>query len=542
MGIPPGGMQQQQLAGSPGQQQQRWESERESDKSLESMEVESWKNDVGQCRKLSSSEIMSPPNLQDNLHLQHHLTEQQQSQELYNINTNSHTNSISSSLQGPALGQDPESRMMMMNMSTPLELLDYHQDQFPAQGSTSQSLSQGYSHTSTRSTDMISNDPYSFLPSNTCIPPTSATTSQISSPPSTAYLPSTSVEGVNRPPSFAEVMRSRSQSIELEKGIMSQSPKGDSASGSRRASYDAAGSIPGTSGGIQYPRTSLPSTSSSIPTGFIGDPMMATSSSTSAATNSAMSTGGVYIPQHPHPSVSPPCQLDEKASSLMEELSKLQSAVDNTLKRRQRQTPVTGGTDRSLRFSPRSRSPSPSPMTSPVRDRFGVFKSPPESPNSPQRFSRSPPKLDFGSPIDSPDSPEVPGVRKAIVLKEHDLDDYKSSSDEEGMGEESDDDDLEEHPGSSRKGGGVIMMGAHHEAFYDHSPGEVYTIPEEEDEGGSPTGGDLVTSLSSRPGECYILLLLRVVDKINTRENTAALLFASWVEITVLFNTIILNL
>lgn len=85
-------------------------------------------------------------------------------------------------------------------------------------------------------------------------------------------------------------------------------------------------------------------------------------------------------------------------------------------------------------------------------------------------------------------------------------------------------------------------MGAHHEAFYDHSPGEVYTIPEEEDEGGSPTGGDLVTSLSSRPGECYILLLLRVVDKINTRENTAALLFASWVEITVLFNTIILNL
>lgn len=33
------------------------------------------------------------------------------------------------------------------------------------------------------------------------------------------------------------------------------------------------------------------------------------------------------------------------------------------------------------------------------------------------------------------------------------------------------------------------------ESFYGHSPGEVYTIPEEEDEICSPTGADGVTSL-----------------------------------------------
>lgn len=42
--------------------------------------------------------------------------------------------------------------------------------------------------------------------------------------------------------------------------------------------------------------------------------------------------------------------------------------------------------------------------------------------------------------------------------------------------------------------------------FYDRSPGEVYTIPEEEEEAASPTGGDGVTSLRQRRlagGGCF---------------------------------------
>lgn len=74
------------------------------------------------------------------------------------------------------------------------------------------------------------------------------------------------------------------------------------------------------------------------------------------------------------------------------------------------------------------------------------------------------------------------------MVQEGDLDkEYRSSSEEE-----SESDSEEEHR--------VIPAGTETTGFYDHSPGEVYTIPEEEDEGGSPTGGDLVSSLS-RPGE-----------------------------------------
>lgn len=44
----------------------------------------------------------------------------------------------------------------------------------------------------------------------------------------------------------------------------------------------------------------------------------------------------------------------------------------------------------------------------------------------------------------------------------------------------------------------IISQGILLEPFYDHSPGEVYTIPEEEDEISSPTSGDGVTSLRKR--------------------------------------------
>lgn len=118
-------------------------------------------------------------------------------------------------------------------------------------------------------------------------------------------------------------------------------------------------------------------------------------------------------------------------------------------------------------------------------------------------ISKSPP---LSGDVQSPESP--PGPRKAIVLREHDLDDYKSSSEEESV--ESDDSDRGgggDHDGGRKGGAGPSGSGSGGgggsgggDLYYDHSPGEVYTIPEEEDEGGSPTGGDLVTSLKHQQG------------------------------------------
>lgn len=62
----------------------------------------------------------------------------------------------------------------------------------------------------------------------------------------------------------------------------------------------------------------------------------------------------------------------------------------------------------------------------------------------------------------------------------------------------------------------VVGQGIVLEPFYDHSPGEVYTIPEEEDEASSPTSGDGVTSLRKRRlvgGEslCQLVLEIHIV-------------------------------
>jgi len=174
--------------------------------------------------------------------------------------------------------------------------------------------------------------------------------------------------------------------------------------------------------------------------------------------------------------------VDEKTNALLEELSKLQSAVDSTLKRRQRQKESAEEQDTSMYSSSllRSRSPSPSPSPRGSPGKSGESMSPLPSPDRPPEY--------FSPDRDSPEEEDesMPAPRKAIVLREHDLDDYKSSSDEESESEGSDEE---------RK---VVTGG---EVYYDHSPGEVYTIPEEEDEGGSPTGGDLVTSLNKRPGK-----------------------------------------
>ena len=156
--------------------------------------------------------------------------------------------------------------------------------------------------------------------------------------------------------------------------------------------------------------------------------------------------------------------VDDKANALMEELSKLQSAVDSTLKKR---TKVVEKKEKFI-VSPPSPSPSPSPPPFMGGGKKGkTFRFVESSPSPEQDYS--------------PDSPETAGPRKAIVLRDYDLDDYKSSSEEESESES----DKEQ-------------------VYYDHNPGEVYTIPEEEDEGGSPTGGDLVTSLKKKTGKSRI--------------------------------------
>jgi hypothetical protein len=201
-----------------------------------------------------------------------------------------------------------------------------------------------------------------------------------------------------------------------------------------------------------------------------------TSSSAASYFQSSSITTSFQTPEAP--------PADEKTNALLEELSKLQSAVDNTLKRRQRhklETEEQAGDEQYSSFMTRSRSPSPSPSPRGSPGKSGESMSPLPSPERPSYFEST----ERESPEDDDDEEEAPAPRKAIVLREHDLDDYKSSSDEESESDGSDEE---------RKG----VAGG--EVYYDHSPGEVYTIPEEEDEGGSPTGGDLVTSLK-RPGK-----------------------------------------
>ena len=196
-------------------------------------------------------------------------------------------------------------------------------------------------------------------------------------------------------------------------------------------------------------------------------------------------------PQQPQPHPSATRGGGDKANALMEELSKLQSAVESySIKRREResqpedtQVPFSGPSPTPPSHShSRSRSRSRSPSPSPTKESPGKsFESLSPLP-SPISLIQSP-------GMESPESPDsqFPQPRKAIVVNEQELDEYKSSTDEES---ESDSDE-------ERK----VVAVSEAVSFYDHSPGEVYTIPEEEDEGGSPTGGDLVTSLN-RPGEC----------------------------------------
>lgn len=78
----------------------------------------------------------------------------------------------------------------------------------------------------------------------------------------------------------------------------------------------------------------------------------------------------------------------------------------------------------------------------------------------------------------------------------HILSDIKSLNESSIILNQTENEDLDKtkmHTGPSILSQGILM-----EPFYDHSPGEVYTIPEEEDEISSPTSGDGVTSLRKR--------------------------------------------
>ncbi|XP_049955442.1 regulating synaptic membrane exocytosis protein 2-like [Schistocerca serialis cubense] len=64
--------------------------------------------------------------------------------------------------------------------------------------------------------------------------------------------------------------------------------------------------------------------------------------------------------------------------------------------------------------------------------------------------------------------------------------------------EQEEDDDDDEEAGGGAQPGPEAAAGPCPGAFLDRSPGEVYTIPEEEEEAASPTSGDGVTSLRQR--------------------------------------------
>lgn len=165
-----------------------------------------------------------------------------------------------------------------------------------------------------------------------------------------------------------------------------------------------------------------------------------------------------------------------------------------------------------------------------------------DSPSSPTSASVSPSEKPRGSPEDSThdledlrerdgregraghfkesvymqESPEEkndisPNEKKPnIILHEVDSGDEVDEGREGSEGSEQDDSEEQEEKDSSESDDddaeikcsvGATLgsgLGSSLGPLYDHSPGEVYTIPEEEEEAGSPTSGDGVTSLRQR--------------------------------------------
>lgn len=100
-------------------------------------------------------------------------------------------------------------------------------------------------------------------------------------------------------------------------------------------------------------------------------------------------------------------------------------------------------------------------------------------------------RLSPGSPYStSPTSDDESSREKSI------LSDIKNLNESSLISNQTESEELDKakvNTAPSIVGQGVLM-----EPFYDHSPGEVYTIPEEEEEISSPTSGDGVTSLRKR--------------------------------------------
>lgn len=274
-------------------------------------------------------------------------------------------------------------------------------------------------------------------------------------------------------------------------------------------------------------------------------------------------------------------QQETKTQNLMDEFTKLQSAVESySTKRVERQyvrspsPPFEQTPSKYDEYDPPYKSPSPpiieevvSPVisTSPLPSPISLIQSPPEG-FAPQYYGGG---TTITSGITSHGgggsqgmgmggTSKFPKERKSIVMSE--LDDYPSSTEESEEEVESDEeinkkkkkkkikdtsgdysssDYYNKGSGSygsssgsgSGGGGGGSSSHSHHNIvpntggltsstglgnisgisedimnLYQHSPGEVYTIPEEEDEGGSPTGADLVTSLSNRPGKRFYII------------------------------------
>ncbi|CAG2055644.1 unnamed protein product, partial [Timema podura] len=108
---------------------------------------------------------------------------------------------------------------------------------------------------------------------------------------------------------------------------------------------------------------------------------------------------------------------------------------------------------------------------------------------------------------------------------EEDDDEEESEQDEEEEGKEVVESEEEElaptvAPGISSGPGQTNVT-----SFYDHSPGEVYTIPEEEEEASSPIGGDGVTSLRQH----------RLAGDANRQVKMVPLLFSTFFIFTRVF-------
>ncbi|XP_046683058.1 uncharacterized protein LOC124369228 [Homalodisca vitripennis] len=100
-------------------------------------------------------------------------------------------------------------------------------------------------------------------------------------------------------------------------------------------------------------------------------------------------------------------------------------------------------------------------------------------------------RLSPGSPYSTSPASDDESSREKSILSE-----IKNLNESSLISNQTESEELDKNKvntGPSLVGQGILL-----EPFYDHSPGEVYTIPEEEDEISSPTSGDGVTSLRKR--------------------------------------------